>query len=211
MASISVFWLGLAVALIYLPMSDDPPSWSRTGVKSLPLLAFSVAAYLAGGPVLLVGALALSAIGDFGLSRHGRAAFLYGLAAFALAHLLYILLFGETSGRPLLEAFSAAPLLAVFLVGVGLSAEIWLVPHVGGLRWPVRVYVVLITGMGLAALTVPVAALALGVGLFIASDILLALRMFRMSETDPLHGPLGWAVWIFYVAGQALIVTVISG
>jgi len=211
MTSIQLFWAGLAVALVYLPMAEAAPSWPRSGLKTLPLIAFAGAAWLAGGPGLLVAALVFSALGDFALSREGRAAFLYGLAAFALAHLLQVLVFTGVAARPLWDAFALAPLLAVFLLGVGLSAEIWLVPHVGGLRWPVRIYVGLITAMGIAALTVGSALLALGVGLFIGSDILLAWRLFRMTETDPLHEPMGWAVWLFYVVGQALIVTVIVG
>ncbi len=211
MTSILLFWAALAVALAYLPMADEPPSWPRTGVKTLPLLGFALAAQLAGAPAFLVAALVFSALGDFALSRHGRAAFLYGLAAFALAHLLYAWVFSAQAQAPLWEAFTLSPLLAVFLLGVGLSAEIWLIPHVGALRWPVRGYIVVITAMGLAALTVPAATLALGAGLFIASDILLALRLFRMSETDPLHGTLGGLVWIFYITGQALIVTVTAG
>lgn len=211
MSAIHLIWAGLAVALVYLPMSDEPPSWPRTGLKTLPLLAFALASHLAGGPALLTAALLFSALGDFALSRRGEAAFLYGLAAFALAHLLYVLVFLGASGQPLWAAFALSPMLAVFLLGVGLSAEIWLVPYVGRLRWPVRAYVVVIIAMGLAALTLASPPLALGAGLFIASDILLALRLFRMGETSPLNGAVGWSVWIFYVLAQALIVTVIAG
>lgn len=211
MAAIHLIWAGLAVALLYLPMSDDPPSWRRSGMKTLPLLAFAAAAYLTGAPAFLTAALLFSALGDFALSRRGEAAFLYGLAAFALAHLLFALVFIRASGHPLWDAFTIAPLLGVFLLGVGLSSEIWLVPHVGRLRWPVRAYVVVIVAMGLAALTLSSAALALAAGLFIASDILLALRLFRMSDADPLQGAAGWLVWLFYIAAQALFVTVIAG
>lgn len=207
MTSLHLVWMGFALALIYLPMTDEAPSWPRSGIKTLPLAAFALAAQMAGAPAVLVFGLALSAVGDLALSRPGQGAFLAGLVAFATAHLLYIFAFSGLSENNPWDAFRLAPLLAVFLLGVGLSMELWLVPYVGALRWPVRGYVVLIIGMGLAALAVPMPLLALGAGLFIASDILLALERFRMSETDPLHGPVGWLVWIFYVVGQALIVS----
>ncbi len=96
-------------------------------------------------------------------------------------------------------------MLALFLAGVGLSAEIWLIPYVGGLRWPVRLYVVAIILMGLAALTLPLGVVTLGATLFIASDVLLALQLFRLGADNPLSGPAGWLVWWFYITGQALI------
>ncbi len=202
-----LFWSGLAVALFYLPMTAGAPSWPRSVVKTLPLLAFSLAAFLAGGAPWLVAGLFLSSLGDFALSRRGEAAFLYGLSAFALAHVLYILLFLGASGAPLWGAFSAQPALALGVVLFGVSAEFWLIAHVGGLRWPVRAYVLAITLMGLAALTLPLGAATLGAALFIASDTMLAVQLFRLGADNPLAGPLGWGVWSFYVVGQALILS----
>ncbi|OIP82628.1 MAG: hypothetical protein AUK37_08800 [Rhodobacterales bacterium CG2_30_65_12] len=200
-----LFWFGLAVALAYLPMTQRAVSWPRTAAKTAPLLAFSLAALIGGGAPWLAAGLFFSAVGDLALSRRAQAAFLYGLSAFALAHLLYIRLFLADSGTPLWGAFAAQPPLALALVVVGLSAELWLVPHVGGLRWPVRLYVLTITLMGLAALTLPLGLITLGAGLFIASDTMLAVQIFRLGEDHPRARPLGRGVWGAYVAGQALI------
>ncbi|MBV7377903.1 lysoplasmalogenase family protein [Maritimibacter dapengensis] len=200
-------WAGILAAMTYLPLTEDRPNLFRSVVKALPLLLFSVAAYVTGQGVFLIAGLVLSSFGDFALSRDGEAAFLYGLASFALAHLLYILHFMQLAGAPLWEAFWVNPAMAIFLVAYGILAEIWLVPYAAGLRLAVRVYVVLITLMGIAALAMPIGLAFVGAAFFIASDTLLALQMFRMAEENPLVGRIGWAVWISYIAGQAMIMT----
>ena len=198
-------WVGLIAALFYLPLSEDEPSWPRTIVKTLPLLFFAYAALLQGRGSVLIAGLLLSALGDLALSRNGEKAFLAGLSAFALAHLAYVFHFLNLSGAPIWSAFSINLPLALFLLLHAALTEFWLVPHTGALKWPVRVYVLLITLMGLAALTLPIGVAFLGAGFFIFSDSLLALRMFRMVEDDPLSGRMGWAVWISYISGQAMI------
>ncbi|RME14878.1 MAG: lysoplasmalogenase [Alphaproteobacteria bacterium] len=204
-----LFLTGLLAALAYLPVVSAPPAPWRSALKTLPLSAFALAAGVAGGPPALFVALALSALGDLALSFEGRAAFLAGLGSFALAHLAFIALFLALSGAPLWSAFALQPGLAVYLVAVGLSAEVWLVPHVGALRWPVRAYVVAITLMGLAALTLPLGRAALGAGLFILSDVILALRLFRLGEDSPLSDAFAVLLWIAYVGGQTMIVTAV--
>ena len=72
-----ITWAGLAIALLYLPMTGNAASLLRSVVKTIPLLCFSLAAYLAGGPAFLVTGLFLSALGDLALSRRGDGAFLY--------------------------------------------------------------------------------------------------------------------------------------
>ncbi|WP_292024950.1 lysoplasmalogenase family protein [Maritimibacter sp. UBA3975] len=200
-------WTGILAAMIYLPLTEDEPSWPRTLVKVLPLAVFAGAAWLSGNTAFLVAGLLLSAVGDGALSRHGQQAFLFGLAAFALAHLLYALHFLVLSQTPLWEAFIVNTPMAVFLVAFAVLGEVWLIPYTRHLAWPVRVYVGLITLMGLAALTLPIGTAFLGAAFFIASDTLLAFLLFRLDEENPLTWRLGWAVWIFYIAGQAMILS----
>lgn len=211
MSATFVFLAGLIVAFAYLPMTESGPSWPRSAIKTVPLLAFAGSAALAGAPPFLTAALFLSALGDFALSRRGDAAFLYGLSAFALAHLLYVLAFLGLSEAPLWTAFAAQPLLALGLALFALSSELWLIPHVGGLKWPVRAYILVIAAMGWAALTLPLGLVTLGAGAFIASDMFLAIGRFRMTGDHPLAGPTGWAVWTLYIAGQALILSGAAG
>ncbi|MEC7764317.1 MAG: lysoplasmalogenase [Pseudomonadota bacterium] len=200
-------WTGILAAMIYLPMTEDEPSWPRTVVKALPLIFFAYAAWQSGNTAFLVAGLFLSALGDMALSRLNRQTFLFGLAAFALAHLLYILHFLVLSDAALWEAFVRNAPMAIFLVAYALMAEIWLVPYAMDLKWPVRVYVVLITLMGLAALTLPMGTAFLGAAFFIASDTLLAFQLFRLDDENPMTGRIGWAIWIFYIAGQAMILS----
>lgn len=201
------FWAGLAVALMYLPITEAPSSVLRSAVKTVPVALFALAAWLAAAPLLLVLGLGLSALGDLALSRRGEAAFLAGLGAFALAHVAYVALFLGLSGQPLWAGALAAPLLALGLVALTASTELWLTPHVGHLKGPVRLYVLVITAMGLAALSLPPGAVLLGAALFVGSDVILGYRLFRMAEDHPLLGPVGWAIWSLYIAGQALILS----
>ncbi|MDE9451316.1 lysoplasmalogenase [Aliiroseovarius sp. Z3] len=197
--------LGLSFAAAYFPLTSSKPTWTRSAIKTIPLLAFALAAYLAGlGPFLVAG-LFLSALGDFGLSRDGDAPFLYGLSAFALAHLAYILHLLGISDAHVWDAFSSAPIAAIILVGLMMSTELWLATHTGHLQWPVRIYVVIIGVMGLSALTLPFGWTVVGAGLFILSDVILAINLFRMSDTHHHRLKAGYAIWALYVAGQVLI------
>lgn len=202
-----LFAAALLAALAYLPVSAAGPSVRKTAVKTVPLTLFGLLALLAGAPLLLVAGLALSALGDLALSRAGERAFLAGLVGFALAHVAYVALFLLVPGHAGLSGLAAHPVAAAALVALALSTELWLSPHTGDLRWPVRLYVLLITGMGLAALGLPAArSLAvLGAAFFVLSDLILSVQLFRLGEEHALSRPAGWALWALYVAGQALI------
>lgn len=145
-----------------------------------------------GAPVLALG-LALSALGDFALSRDTERAFLSGLISFAAAHIAYIALFWS----------GGVPGGAVVLVALALSTELWLTPHTGALRWPVRAYVAIICTMGAVALGQPAA--WPGAVLFIASDLVLAVQLFRMRPGTARHRLAGRVLWGLYIAAQALI------
>lgn len=205
---IALLLIGLAAALAYFPLSARDGGLGRSVLKTVPLACFALAAILSGAPPYLSGALLLSALGDAALSRPGQKAFLYGLAAFALAHVLYALLFASLSGQPLWAAFALAPVVAVPMLGLAVSTEVWLAPHAGAMRWPVRLYIGLITAMMLAALTLTgrYGLATLGAGAFVVSDMILSVQLFRLDARAALHRRLGWAVWGLYVAGQGLIV-----
>lgn len=201
------FWAGLLAALAYLPLGARGPGVLRSAVKTVPLLCFATAAWLAAAHPFLTAGLLLSALGDVALSRPSQRAFLYGLAAFSLTHVLYGLLFAAISGAALWVAFAQAPLFAVAMLALAISAEIWLLPRTGKLRWPVRIYIGIITAMMLSALTLPAGftIAALGAGAFVASDLILSLRLFRNSDGAGSRVVAGWAVWVLYVGGQAMI------
>lgn len=200
-----IVWVGLGFALAYLPMTDHAPSALRSAIKTVPVAAFALAGWLAGAPLLLVGALALSALGDLALSRGSERTFLIGLASFALAHLAYVTLFIAMNPAPLWRVLVDEPVLVACLIGLGASAEFWLMPHTHRFTWPVRIYVALIVAMGIAALALGRGPVAAGAALFILSDMVLSLLLFRIEEDHPLASASGWLVWCFYIAGQSLI------
>jgi len=179
----------------------------RSMVKTVPVAMLAVWAALAGGPVWLVAALGLSAVGDYALSREGEPAFLAGLCAFALAHVAYIgLLFGLVDGMP-----PAVPLMA--LLALAGSTELWLAPHTGEMRWPVRGYVVLITVMAGCALALPGALwlAALGAGAFVLSDTVLAVQLFRRDVAARVDRVLSVALWALYYGAQVMMAVALAG
>lgn len=127
---------------------------------------------------ILVG-LVFSWLGDVLLNFE----FLYGLAAFLLAHLAFIRAFTRgCSWNGLLHAM--LPYLGPVLVyGIGLN--VWLYPHLGSKRLPVLLYTTVILVMLLTALARKQWVNALtywltvsGAVLFVLSDSLLAIRSF---------------------------------
>nr|XP_012631019.1 lysoplasmalogenase [Microcebus murinus] len=115
---LSPFFLTCSIYfLLWIP--EDQPSWVSALVKCLPILC--LAAFLwavpSGGDYtrLLQAALVCSAVGDACLIWPG--AFLAGMAAFALAHVLYSWAFGFSPLRPgLLLLILLAPVLSYRLL-----------------------------------------------------------------------------------------------
>ena len=96
-------------------------------MKTLAVGLLAVLVVVEDGPLLLVAALALSAVGDAFLSRDGDKAFLGGLASFLAAHLVYIALFLTRAAAPDLRCLpnlarrrSPSPWRLVALVMLGL-------------------------------------------------------------------------------------------
>ena len=161
-------------------------------------------AYLAGGPVLLVAALALSSAGDAFLALEGERWLKPGMAAFFLAHVAYVALFWGLEAAPRDILNTSAQVVLVF-AGAGFAR--WLSPWLGEMRWPVFAYTAVILMMGAAALRLnPVYwPVTLGAIMFIASDMILSLQLFRKPADQPAGTVSSLAVWTLYFGGQALI------
>lgn len=186
--------------LIYLVLLGQKTSLKRTVAKTVAVGALAVLAFHAGGPLLLVLALALSAAGDAFLAHEGDPAFLGGLGSFLLAHIAYAVLL-LSSGPGL----SAAPVPGVLAVVVfALVMGTLMVRNAGPLALPVAAYVLAIAVMGLGGVTLGGMVL-LGAALFMASDAILGSEKFLISESNPARRLTGPAVWVLYYAGQALI------
>ena len=207
-----------ALALVYAVRWATPGAghgWPRSATKAAAVGALALAAWVAGAPGLIVVGLSFGALGDFALSRPGTAAFLGGMAAFAVGHLAYALAFAAppllalarlAEGQVWVPDAADIAALAALAVLLG-STEFWLAPHTGALGAPVRAYVAVIGLMAAAAL-VPAGPgavlLRAGVALFVASDVMLALERFVIRAPGPRRA-LALALWPAYWAGQALI------
>jgi len=154
------------------------------------------------GTVLLLGALAFSLAGDVFLMFPGY--FVPGLLAFLLAHLAYIALFRQDA--PWFRSRRA--LVATLGIGAAMYAFLWQGGLPTALRVPVAVYVAVIALMTAQAIGRATAlrsgaalGVALGAGVFMLSDALLAVNRF----VTPLPMAQLWVLTTYYVA-QILIV-----
>lgn len=200
--------LGLIAALGYQAMLGRPVGALRSAVKTGATLMLALASLAAGAPMLLVLALALGALGDFFLSREGQGAFLKGVASFALAHAVYVALFAGLPGGAGLMALSWPRLGGVVgLLALAASTPVWLLPHAGPLKAPVAGYVGIITAMGIAALHLAgdFSPAAIGAALFLGSDLILSVQLFRLRAGSLAYRAARQAVWPLYWGGQALI------
>lgn len=171
-----------------------------TTLLILALAAAAPAPVSRGYQALVCAGLLFSLAGDVFLMLP-RDRFVAGLASFLIAHLFYIAAFAPRPPR------LAAPLVLLALLGYGAALLRALWPRLGGLRAPVAVYAVVLLGMawqaaarwdvegsGRALLA------ALGAGLFVASDSVLAWERFRKARA---YGPA--VVLGTYYAAQWLI------
>jgi alkenylglycerophosphocholine hydrolase len=148
----------------------------------------------------ILGGLGLSLAGDaFMMLRRKR--FEIGLAAFLFAHLCYIAAFRTG----MLPRFALQPLLPLVIFAALLLRT--LLPYLGKLKYPVLLYVAIITAMAALAAgrfiqwggTKPLCAFA-GAALFLASDSVLAYNRFAKPIPRAQIIILGT-----YFAAQALI------
>ena len=197
----------LVAAVICAFTLNMPPSLARSAAKTLAVAMLAVLALVQGGPLLLVAALALSAVGDAFLSRDGEKPFLGGLASFLLAHILYVPLFLQSGGGSGLlgtESWRGAIALGLAAFAIVMLAALW--RRVGpALRIPIAVYVAAILAMGISALTTSDTLVIGGAVLFMASDGLLAAEKFLLAAISPHRVWMRYAVWALYYAAQFCI------
>lgn len=182
----------LIYQLAYVAQGQVPLTGSL--IKMLPVALLALAGARAGAALPIWLGLALGAAGDLLLSRPGEASFLAGMGAFAAGHLAYAAGFGLR--RPPLWVLAG-------LVALAASTEVWLAPHTGALLWPVRAYVLVICLMAALAAARPEPLLRAGAALFVLSDLMLALAMFRASGAAVTA--LSHALWPCYWLAQCLI------
>lgn len=191
------------LALIYLLfMTHAAPSARRSAIKTGSIALLAVVAV----PVpLLALALGLSALGDLALSRSGERAFLAGIAAFALGHLAYVVLFRSFGGDPALtNGWQVGGAAGIVALSSGMAFVLW--SRSGPLRWPVLGYIAIIAAMGISALSVPApfaGAVIAGALLFMLSDSLIATERFVIQGRAAPRW-ISPAIWSTYWLAQVL-------
>ncbi|NGO53527.1 lysoplasmalogenase [Allomesorhizobium camelthorni] len=196
----------LAAAVVYGLILNTRETLLRSAVKTLAVALLAALAFTQAGPLLLVAALALSALGDAFLSRDGDKAFLGGLASFLAAHLAYIALFFLAGGgwEFLAEPWRVVLAVAMAAFAAGMLVMLWrrVAPD---LRLPVAAYAAAILGMGVSALTLDNVWIIVGAVLFMASDGLLAAEKFLIAAISRHREWMRHAVWALYYAAQLMI------
>jgi uncharacterized membrane protein YhhN len=224
-------WQWLPVPLLYLSLAlliraeeRTPPDPQQIKIwKPLcTLLVILIAALSFTGPyesaddlysTLILTGLGFSLVGDVLLIFQEYAkAFMWGLVAFLVAHLMYIAAFVYLQTNLLQAQSSWGELVsAVVLAVVGASVYRYLSPGLGKMRAPVIAYIVVISAMvhraAAIALVHPGPAtqwifIFAGALLFYISDAVLAINKFRMDGKMP-HYRL-WNLTTYYT-GQLLI------
>lgn len=197
--------IGLAAAVIYLAAGRMEGAYAlRVITKAIPVLMMAL--WVSGLRVkgryqlaIMIGLL-LCALGDI-LLEFSEATFLFGLIAFLLGHVAYIVAFLQDSRK--LYPFRGA---AVYGYGAVAMAFLLYAGSLGGMLIPVQVYILVITTMlWRAASRVGVPGIPrfsawagfAGAILFVISDSLLAFRLFG----TPIQAG-GQVVMITYWLGQ---------
>jgi uncharacterized membrane protein YhhN len=196
-------------ALWYFFLSNSAAGLLRSVVKTVPLLVLALIAARGEAPSMLILAFCASAAGDLCLSRPGEKPFLIGMGFFATAHVAFITVFLTASGLTLWGSAVNQPLLTLALILLLISTEFWLAPFAADLKWPLRAYALVIGAMALAASGLPAAVnpARIGAAMFVLSDLLIAVQMFRLNPSGWRFRATGYALWSLYFMGQALILT----
>ena len=205
-----------ALSLANIVSEATGPDWFTTVTKAclMPLLLAWLLVMVRRGSTnppamrwLGVG-IVFAWFGDLLLSGDGDGFFIGGIAAFLVMQICYTVAFTRVPGPGLVRAWKIAlvPYAATWLLLNYLVS-----PGVGALRIPVILYSIVLVTMAVAALDLVIRVpqdkgwrVAIGAGLFVVSDALIALTAF-----GPLTESNGWSVVIMatYLMAQAMIVT----
>jgi len=203
MSQLSFLTLAIISALIFFALRWKPFFALRPFIKAA--MAVLLAVYCLQNPIaplyIMAAGFALSALGDFFLDLRGEKWFLPGLISFFAAHVAFaVYLFGHTVPLSMYTGFEWG--MSAGLIAATVAFYIWLKPALpNDMKIPVAAYSVVITLMGIAALTTTLSLLVpIGALLFIASDVVLSIEKFKFKF--PLDKHINWA---FYASGQILL------
>jgi len=170
-----IYWF---LAISYLLTLSISPHYNSFIHKALPItFLLLVALKTLRGPsrLFISSALLLSAIGDVVLALNLEQGFIYGLSAFAAAHICYTACFYRWGAWQKRHSIKLS-LLGIYMLFMLLL--LW--PVTGTLQIPVLIYLLIIGAMAYSAMivTTPAYSIVLGAALFVLSDSLLATHRF---------------------------------
>ncbi|MBW2263129.1 MAG: lysoplasmalogenase [Deltaproteobacteria bacterium] len=156
---------------------------TKTSLSSLFVAAAFLQPWEAGGYFsFLAAGLVLCLVGDVCLALPGEKSFMAGLVSFLLGHVMYIVAFFLVTDVGL---WAAGGSVVVFAASIGVF--MWLRPHLGDMKIPVLVYVLVISVMLTAAWSVFMESgvgsdgrllVLVGAVMFYLSDITVAMDRF---------------------------------
>jgi len=182
-----------------------PPFTAQALFKASSVVVLSLIA-LMGGPRLLATGLWFGALGD-ALLAWRQETFLFGALAFVFGHLCYIWLFLSNGMGPraaLRDRTRVLLITATLLVALLASR---LTPQNSPLYGPLTVYSAVLTAMALSSYTLawPQGLAMAGALLFFVSDGFVAWDKFHPDANPTLAFWRGFAGWMIYWSGQALL------
>lgn len=200
------FWLYAAASVVHVGamVLGAEPLVYPTKLLLMPLLAFAAVWTLRGTRWTIAASLIVSALGFSWLGDGASLFFPFladelpaMLACFGIAHLLYIWLFA----RPL--RVRPIPRWALIYAVWWIATLAFLWPYLGALNVAVAVYGLVLGGTAAAsARGGPLT--ALGGALFLASDTILAMRLFLPADMSAAIA--GFWVMLSYTTAQGLLV-----
>ncbi|HLY25457.1 MAG TPA: lysoplasmalogenase [Aggregatilineales bacterium] len=164
--------------------------------------------------VLVLCGMLVGFVGDLFMANvfHQKDHVLFGMAAFGIGHLCYVLAFREIAVRFGLSdpSYYVLPEIVLCLLGVVLWAQLVRKPGGSQRQYVALLYALFLSGMagyslGLALQQPAFLPLALGATLFVVSDTLIAAQLFA-ERSFPFVGDV---VWVTYIVAQILIVSVV--
>lgn len=193
----------LITAITYLSSLQFTPYSGQFIVKVFPIVVLLISSiYLLPDTrkIWIGSGIFASGIGDILLALPIANSFIFGLAAFLIAQIIYAISFYKFRQPSQSKAISKVT--TVILIAYALVMGYFILPSTGDMLYPVAAYLTVITLMGISALTSSLNwKVSVGALFFIASDTTLALSLFKSP-----HPLSSYIVMITYYIAQLLIV-----
>lgn len=172
---------------------------AKTFFKTVPVALLAVALAFAQADWIIVMAFGFCAVGDCLLERNEENGFIYGLGAFAVAHLSFTIFFATHS---VMFYWGWGAIFLAYTIAL-LS---FVLPNTGELKIPVLFYGLMIGLMAAWGFSYSQSwMLRAGILLFIFSDSLIGIHYFSPPKSRTLGRFIQPVIWWSYFAAQVLL------